>query len=418
MRNQSVVILLVVLLLPIAAILALRYFGGRPIPISYNLRSIRMRARLTVLTIAGIGLVVMVFLVLLSMLQGFMTALRSTGSRDNAIVIQRGSPAEVTSALTREQVQVLSQAPQIERDARGLPLASPERILMASVPRRSDGVSITVSFRGVTESAFNVRQHIEVVEGRLFQAGRNEIIVGRRLLSRTRGIKVGGQIRIAQRDWAVVGVFAAGGSAFESELWGDAEVLGAVFHREENFQSLTVRLRAPSELDRFADGAQRDPRLQVQIASELSYYEDLAGPTAKMLRILAVFVAFILGIGAIFGAMNTMHGLIVVRTREIGTLRALGFTRRSVTQSMLLESVAIALAGGIVGCLAVLPINGLSASTGQTASFSEIAFAFQVSPVLILIGLGLSSFLGAIGGLIPAFRAARQPLSSALRAHT
>lgn len=415
MGNESVYLLVLVLIGPLLTVALLRRFERWPVPLSYNLRSIRMRWQVTLLTIGGISVVVTVFLLLLSMLQGFQSALRSTGTDDNALILQRGSPAELTSALTREQVHLLSQSVQVALGLNGQPLASPERVLMASLPRRGDGSPISISFRGVRPTAFSVRTGVTVSQGRNFTQGQYEVIVGQRLLSRVADLALNSKVRIAQHDWHVVGIMEAAGGAFESEIWGDVELLGSVYHREENYQSLTVRLTNRGALAALREEVAHNPQTQVLVQSERQYYEDLAGPTAKSLKALAILVALVMGLGAVFAAMNTMYGLIAARVREIGTLRALGFSGRSVLYSFLLESMGIALCGGALGCLLVLPINGLSTGTGQTSSFSEVVFAFRLTPPILLTGIGLAVFLGALGGLMPARRAARMPLTAALR---
>ena len=385
------------------------------IPLYYNVRNVRGRWQVTLLAVFGIALVVAVFTVLMSMSEGFATALKSTGRTDNAIVVQRGSGSELTSGVPLADRAMLVVDERVARGADGQPLASWELVVVMSMPKRVDGQPTNVTLRAVTERAFEVRGGIDVVEGRRFTPGLDEVIVGRKLTGRIQGLELGGFVKYQQKRFQIVGLFDSSGGAFESEIWGDFDTFGAIFQRAAGSNSLVLRMKdraAIPELDRFI---RAQPQMQLQALEERKYYEEQAGPLARILRSLATFVAFVMGIGAVFGAMNTMYAIVAARTREIGTLRALGFSRRSILASFLIESVLLAFAGGLLGCLLAFPMNGFSTGTGQTQSFSEIAFAFRITPEIIGIGLAFAVVMGVVGGLLPALRGSRLPITTALR---
>jgi putative ABC transport system permease protein len=385
------------------------------LPISYNVRNVRMRWQVTLLAVVGIALVVAVFAVLMSMSEGFRAALRSTGRPDNAIVVQRGSNSEMTSGVPLADRNMIMVDERVARDASGQPIASWEQVVVIGLPRLRDGQQANVTLRAVTPRAFEVRGGIRVVEGRSFTPGLDEVIVGRKLTKRIAGLAIGQDVKYQQKLFRIVGLFESTGAAFESEVWGDYDTMSAIFQRGGGSNSLVLRMKDPAaipELDRFI---RAQPQMQLQAVSERQYYEEQAGPLARILRGLATFVAVVMGIGAVFGAINTMYAIVASRTREIGTLRALGFSRRSILAAFLIESVLLALAGGAVGCLLAFPMNGFSTGTGQTQSFSEIAFNFRITPQIVVAGLVFAVVMGVLGGLLPALRGARLPITSALR---
>jgi putative ABC transport system permease protein len=384
------------------------------LPLSYNVRSIAGRWQVTLLAVGGIALVVAVLLVLTAMANGFRVALRATGSAQNAIVTQRGSTSELTSGFTRDNASMIVVDSRVARDTDGKPLASPEIVLVASLPRTTDGAEVNVTIRGVSPMAFKVRQGVKIEQGRMFQPGLYELVVGKKASSRYAGAQIGQTIKLQRRSWTVVGVFSSEGSGFESEIWGDVEAMGPAFNRTTGYQSLTLRLKDPASVSQFDADLQRNPAMQVQMSSELAYYEKQAGQTATTLTVLAVFVGVVMGVGAVFGAMNTMYGLVASRTREIGTLRALGFSRLSVMIAFMIESAFLAFAAGLVGCVLAMPVNTMSGATGG-ANFSEIAFAFRISPLWLVIAVVAAVVMGIVGGLFPSFRAARTPITAALR---
>lgn len=385
------------------------------LPITYNLRNLRERWKTTLLAIGGIALVVTVFITLLAMAAGFRIALAATGSDDNGIVVQRGSGSELTSWMNRNIANMIAADSRVARGTDGQPLAACDVVVITSKPRRTDGEMTNITVRGVQQRAFQVRRGIKVVEGRTFQPGLNEIIIGKRASDRIRGFEIGSDVWMQKRNWKVVGLFTAEGSSFESEIWGDFDVMNTAFQRGGGCESLTVRLTDKAVLSQFDKDLRANPQMQVQMDEERKYYADQAGPIAKALMGLAGFVAVVMGIGAVFGAMNTMYGIVAARTREVGTLRALGFSRFSILSSFLFESVLLAVIGGALGCLLAIPMNGFTGATGNTASFSELAFAFRVTPATLIAGIVFAAVMGFAGGLLPALRAARLPITTALR---
>ena len=385
------------------------------LPLSYNVRNVRVRWQVTLLAVSGIALVVAAIAVLMSMSEGFQAALRSTGRTDNAMIVQRGSGSELTSGVGIEARNQIIVDQRIARGADGQPLASPEWVVVIGLPKKESKEPINVTLRAVTPRAFEVRSGIDLVEGRMFKQGLDEVIVGRKLLDRLEDIGLGKTVKYQRKHFNIVGVFASDGNAFESEIWGDFDVLGAVFQRGAGSNSVAVRMKDPRDIASLDQWIRSQPNMQLQAVEERKYYEDQAGPLATALKGLAAFVGMIMGLGAVFGAMNTMYAIVAARTREIGTLRALGFSRRSILGAFLIESVFLALIGGAVGCLLALPMNGYSTGTGQTASFSELAFAFRITPEIMLFCMAFAAVMGIVGGLLPAFRGARLPITSALR---
>jgi len=385
------------------------------LPLSYNIRNLRQRWKVTLLAIFGIGLVVAVFVTLLSMESGFRLALRDTGSPQNGIVTQRGSMSELTSWMVIGDANTIVVDPRVARDRDGKPMASCEVVVLANRPRRSDNQPANITFRGVSPMAYKVRSNVKIVEGRNFMPGLYEVIVGKKIADRVQGLNIGDVLNVQKKDWKVVGLFTADGSSFESEIWGDYDAMAPAIGRNGGCESLTLRLSSPSVLAGFDKDLRANPRVQLQMDSEPKYYENLAGPTAVALLGLAAFVAIVMGIGAVFGAMNTMYAIVAQRTREIGTLRALGFSRFSILFSFVLESMLLAVVGGALGCLAAFTMNGYTAGTGQTTSFSELAFAFRITPPLLVFGIVFAVIMGFVGGLLPALRASRLPITSALR---
>ena len=384
-----------------------------PLPFTYNVRNLLVRWRVTTLAIGAIALVVAVLVVLISMAQGFRIALRATGTTDNAVLTQRGSTGELTSGLSRDNANAVMVDARVMRDGDGRPLASPEVFVVAALPRK-DGPVANVSLRGVTPRAFEVRHAVRIIRGRTFQRGLNELIIGRRAAERYAGVEVGSVVRLQRRDWVITGVFEANGGGFESEVWGDLDTVGAAFQRLGGYQSVTLRLVDPAAVTAFNADLQKNPRMQVQLIQERKYYDDQSAQVALPLLGLAVFVAIVMGIGAIFGAMNTMYGIVAARTREIGTLRALGFSRTAILVSFVTESTLLALVGGLIGCVIAVPANGLTSAAGGP-NFAEVSFAFQITAPTIMTGLVLAMLIGFGGGLLPAWRASRVPITAALR---
>lgn len=383
------------------------------LPISYNVKSLRVRWQVTLLAVIGIALVVAVFIILAAMAAGFQFALRTTGRVDNAIVVQKGSTGEIVSALSREHANLIAVDGRVARDAQGRPLASPEVVLVASLPRITDGSNMNVTLRGASTRAFDVRGGIKIIEGRAFTPGLYELIVGTHVRDRY-GLGVGKTLKLQRQVWNIVGVFESAGSGFENEIWGDVDAIAPAFNRAGGYSVLVVRLKDPGTLDAFGASIASNPSMQLEAKQEMAFYSEQAGPTVAAITGLTIFVSVIMAVGAVVGAMNTMYAIVSARTREIGTLRALGFSRLSILVSFVLESLVLALVAGLLGVLLALPANGLTAAGGST-TFSDFAFAFRITPMAITFGLIFALIMGFVGGLLPAFRAARMPITTALR---
>jgi putative ABC transport system permease protein len=385
------------------------------LPLFYNVRNVRQRWRLALLAILGVALVVAVCTVLMSMAEGFATALRSTGLPDNAIIVQRGSGSEQTSAVPLEHRNAILADHRLVRAPDGQALASWERVMILSLPRRKDGRRANVTLRAVPPRAFEVRGGIRVTQGRRFAAGLDEIIIGRRIMERVRGLGVGGTLRYGGKQFRIVGVFESDGAAFESEVWGDFDTLSSLLRYGAGSSSLVVRMKDRSQIQALDRWIRQQPQMQLRALPERQYYESQAGPVANTLKLLAALVALITGVGAAFGAMNTMYAVVAARTREIGTLRALGFSRRAILLSFVVESTLVALVGGIVGCLLASAIQGHATSASNLQTLSEVAFAFRITPAIVASSLAFAMAMGVAGGLLPAVRAARLPIAGAVR---
>jgi len=384
------------------------------IPLVYNVRSIAQRPVSTASTALSIGLVVAVFIAMLALASGFRAALAKTGSPDNVIVLRRGANDELSSGLSRESARTIASFPFVAKGPDAQPMVSPEVYVLLN-PDRKNGPGIgNVVARGVSARAFEVRKGIRIVEGRMFRSGASEVIIGARIADRFAHMEVGDTLEFGGRRWAVVGHFAADGSGFESEVWGENEQFMPVF-RGEVFQSVIFRLAPGAVFAEAKRALEDDPRLQVTARQEVEFYTAQSGILTTTLQFMAVFITMIMSIGAIFGAVNTMYAAVAARSPEIAVLLTLGFRPRSVMATFLAEAAVIALLGGVLGCLFALPINGIATSTTNWQSFSEVAFAFRVTPGLLGIGLLFSLAMGLLGGLFPAWRAARLPVVEALR---
>jgi putative ABC transport system permease protein len=385
------------------------------IPIVYNVRSLGARWTSTVVAVLGIAGTVGVFVAMLSLARGFEATLVASGSARNALVRRAGATSEMDSSVMLEQVRVVEDAPGVERGDGG-PLVSPEVVVIASFPLKGRGVDGNAQVRGVSPKALTVRPTVKIVAGRAFQPGLSELLVGSNVAASYDGLELGKTVRFGGGTWTVVGVFDSGGSAYDSELWCDYSVLRQVYQRPLNmFQSATVRLTSPDALTSFKDALTSDPRVTVQIDREIDYYAKQSRQLTTLITVLGSIIAIVMGIGAVFGALNTMYSAVSERTREIATLRALGFGSGSVVVSFVVESLCIAFVGGLLGCVVVLPLNGLTTGTINWQTFSHLAFAFRVTPGLLAMGLAFALLMGLIGGVPPAVRAARAQIASALR---
>lgn len=383
--------------------------------VALNIRTIGQRTAASSVAVIGIAGVVIVFVAVLSIAEGFRAALRDAGSPDRALVMRAGSDTEMTSGLSSEHTNIIANAPGIRRSPSG-PLASPELFVIVNVPKRTTGTDANVPLRGVTLSAFEVKPEVRIVEGRRFEPGRNEIIVGRGALREFAGLELGTSIRWGENVWTVVGIFEADGSVAESELWCDARVLQPAYRRGSSFQSVYATLEDPAAFDRFKDALTTDPRLNVSVRRETEYYAGQSEVLHGLITTIGFLIAALMGIGAVFGAINTMYNAVATRTREIATLRALGFGRFAVMGSVLAESLLLSLVGGLLGgALAWAAFDGYQTATMNWQTFSQVAFAFAVTPSLLLQGITYAAVMGLVGGFFPALRAARLPVVTALR---
>lgn len=385
------------------------------IPLGYNVRSVLGRPWLAIATALGIGLVVAILVLALALANGFEKSLVETGSPGNVLVLRKGADSELSSGIDRDGANVIKSLGDVAVGKDGRPMASPEVVVLLNQERKNGRGTSNVTIRGVDREGLALRDGVKVMAGRDVQPGAAEVIVGRRIANRFEGFGLGDKVRLNQRDFNVVGHFTAGGSAFESEVWGDNAVLMPVL-RGDVFQSLTFRMKDPARFAAIKKELERDPRLAVQVKRESDYYTEQSSGLANTMRVMGFLVVIIMAVGAIFAAMNTMFASIGARSREIATLLTLGFRPGAVMLSFMVESILIALAGGLIGCLLALPINGTATSTTNFSTFSEVAFAFQITPVALAIGMLFSLILGVVGGFLPAWKAARQPLAAAMRA--
>jgi len=386
------------------------------IPLVYNLRSVTQRPVSTALTALGIGLVVAVFVAMLALANGFIAALTKTGSVDNVLLLRRGADSELSSGIPRDAISIISTSPYIATGTDGRPLISPETYIVINIQRMGgDAFAVAnVVARGVSDKAFEVRRNIKIIEGRRFASGQSEICVGSKLAGRFANVNVGDVLRFSNRNWNVVCRFTADGSSFESEIWGENEQFQGVF-RGNSFQDVAFRLKDPASFEDAKRAFLADQRIQVDAHRESEFYANQSQLLGNILRFLALMITSIMAVGAVFGAVNTMYAAVSSRTPEIAVLLTLGFQPRSVMASFLAESAVIAFFGGIIGCLLALPINGVVTSTTNWASFSEIAFAFRVTPQLLLAGIIFAVVMGLVGGFFPARRASKLPVIQALR---
>ena len=380
----------------------------------FNLRSLPERKGATVSAAVGIAGVAAVLVGVLAIAQGFRHAMTASGSPDIAIVLRAGADSEMTSNLTREEARLISDAPGIARDG-GSSLSSAELFVLIDLPKRSTNTSSNVPLRGVGTTAFDVRGSITMVQGRRFELGKNEVIVGAGAARAFAGLDVGKQVKIGSNTWDIVGVFTSGGGIAESEVWTDASVLQPAYHRD-TYQSIYVRLADPAQYDAFKDALTTNPQLKIKVARLSEHYAEQSTMTTKFITTVGVFIASMMALGALFGALNTMYSAVSNRTREIATLRALGFGSLPVIVSVLTESLALSVVGGLLGAgVAYLAFDGYQAATMNFQTFSQVTFAFAVTGQLVLSAVLGAAALGLVGGLLPAIRAARMPIASALR---
>ena len=381
----------------------------------FGLMSIPQRRGAVAATVIGIAGVVAVLVGVLSIGVGFRRAMAASGSADAAIVLRSGADSEMVSGFGRAETRVIADAPGVARNAQG-PLASAELFVIINLPKRSTGTDANVPLRGVEGAAVAVRDNLQIVKGRMFEWGRNEVIVGAGAAREFTGLDAPGSIKVGRDSWPVVGVFTANGGVAESEIWTDAKVLQGAYHRGDSFQSVYVRLTSTGAFQQFKDALTTNPQLSVKVLSLADHYAAQSETLSLLITKLGFLIASLMAVGAVFGALNTMYSAVATRTREIGTLRALGFGAGAVVAALMIESLLLALLGGAVGGgLAYVGFNNLHAATMNWQSFSQVAFAFAVTPQLLVQGVIWATIIGLIGGLLPAIRAARQPIAAALR---
>ncbi len=381
----------------------------------FGLLSIPQRLGSVAAAVFGVAGVVGVLVAVLSIGAGFRKAMMASGSPDAAIVLRSGADSEMVSGLTRETTRVIADAPEVARAKEG-PLASAELFVIINLHKRTTGTDANVPLRGVEQAAFRVRDKLKLEQGRMFNWGQNEVMVGLGASREFAGLDIGGKLKVGKYEWPVVGIFSAGGGSAESEIWTDATVLQSAYNRGDTFQSVYAKLNSAGAFTAFKDALTSDPRLSVKVIRQPEYYAEQSRAVTTLITTLGVLIATLMGIGAIFGALNTMYSSVSARTREIATLRALGFGSGAVVVSVMMESLALALVGGAIGAtLAFLLFNGFETATMNFQSFSQITFAFMVTPVLLILGVVSATGIGLLGGLFPAIRAARLPIAAALR---
>jgi len=383
------------------------------IPIKYNIGNLMSRKVSAVMTVLGIGIVIAVMVAMMALYNGVQQALVSSGSKENLMVLREGAQTEATSWVTRKKTRIIQSLPGIAKDAQGRPLVSPELVIIFKLPRHDNPTGSNVNVRGVTPNALALRPEIQLVDGRMFRSGVNEVIVSRRLQKRLLNTNIGDSFKFGTTTWTVVGAFDAKGTSFDSEMWADVDTLGTA-HKRSEYSSVLVKPISASAAKAIRDAIATDTRLKLQTKTEFQYYED---QTTGLLgiRILVTIVTFFMVLGATLGAMNTMFSAVASRKRELATMRALGFRRRDVLLSVVLEAIVVSGLAGIIGVVLALPVNGIATGTANFVTFSEVAFNFSISPQVALFAIALAIVAGVIGGLLPAISAARLPITRALR---
>jgi len=392
-----------------------RWFSQLAALIEFNARTLPLRIGSAGAAIFGIAGVVAVLVGVLSIGEGFRRVMVDTGSPETAIVMRSGADSEMTSVMLRPDLDAIRTAPGIAR-INGEPVVSPELFVIVDLPKRSTGTDANVPMRGVTQQAFLVRPEVKIVEGRMFGWGKNEVIVGRGAHAQFKGTEIGSRLEFGQNEWTVVGTFASNGNINESELWADNAVLAPAYRRFTSFQTAMVKLSSAGSFDAFKDALTSDPRLNVKVQRETEYYAGQSRQLRLLVTGLALVVCSLMGLGALFGALNTMYTAVSARSRDIATLEALGFSGGPVMFSVIAEALMLALIGGVIGAVgAYLAFDGYRTATLNFQTFSQVAFAFDVTPKLMISAIVYALVIGLFGGLFPAIRAARMPVALALR---
>ncbi len=389
------------------------------LPIRYNIRNVIVRWRSTLATIIGVALVVAVYILIQSLAAGLEKSGRNTGDPRNLMIVRKGSTAESSSQVNRMQLQTIQYLPQIARDADGKPLISADLVVLVSLPRREGAGEANVTMRGISPKGAELRPQVRLVEGRWFTPGKREAVVSTKMAQRFANTEVGGVFKTGGQELRVVGLFDGGDTAFDSEIWMDADEARSLFDRE-NYSSALVRMTSPEAAAEFVKRLESDKRLPLRVDPEIAYYSEQTR-TSKMFQVIGMFLAVSMSIGAFFAAMNTMYASVGARTREIGTLRVLGFRRRTILLSFIVEGAILAGIGGVIGCAVSFALQSLSVALGwqfgtmSFNTFSEVVFQFRITPQLAVQGLIFAVLVGVVGSLFPAIRASRLPVIAALK---
>jgi ABC-type lipoprotein release transport system permease subunit len=382
-----------------------------PVPLSYNLRSLWQRKFASFSTAAAIALVVGIFVVVLSLAQGLSLAFVSSGRADQAIVLRPNARFELNSSIDRDRMRILKVHPLLKRDVDG-PMASAEVVVVKLFPM-ADGADTNVTVRGLERTGITMRPQVRLLQGRWFRPGLSEVVVPRKMQGRFSGMELGRNLRMGGRDWLIVGTFDGGGASYESEVWSDANDVMQAFRRE-SYSSMLARLENPERLESFTKAVDDDKRLKLEVVGEPAYFKELT-KAGDPIKILGNLITLILTGAAIFAAMNTMYAAVAGRTKEIGTLRALGFRQREILASFQWESIFLCLTGGVAGSGLALFANGIQTGTTSFETFSDVSFAFTITPGLMAQGVAFSLVMGLLGGFLPAWRASRIPLTEAMK---
>ncbi|MBV9265535.1 MAG: ABC transporter permease [Acidobacteriaceae bacterium] len=383
------------------------------IPLSYNVRNLMVRKTTTLMTAAGIALTIAVLLATMGLVRGLRSAFEATGDPLHVLVLRKGGNAELTSLLTQEQFQIVKSFPGIAKGSDGQPMASIEVVTVINIPSEDSPEGMNVTVRGLSVQGVQMRK-LKVIEGRWFKPGLREVVVGKSIAKRYPGATLGKQLRFGKGYWTVVGIMDAGGSATDSEIFGDGNQVASDFNRADTYSSALLEATDEGTAAALRNALQSDRRLNISVMTEKEYYEEQT-VSSRPIQFLGTFVCIIMAVGSAFAAMNTMYAAVARRAQEIGTLRVLGFNRGSILFSFFLESVLLAIVGGILACIIVLPLNNVTTGLGNFITFSETSFNFRIGPELMAIGLVFALILGAAGGLLPARQAARKEILTALR---
>jgi putative ABC transport system permease protein len=384
------------------------------IPLSYNVRNLILRKGLTVMTALGIALTVTTAVFLMALLAGLDRAFVASGDPLNVLVLRKGSQAELSGGFDANLFPTLKELPGIAKDSRGDPMASGEWVVVIVLPRKDGTGEVNVSVRGMMPAGLELRSHVKLVEGRWFAQGQREVVVGQNVHRRFTGANVGDTMDFGKGQWKVVGVFDAGGTAYDSEIWSDVNQMAADFDRQGGFSSAYLRATDPIAADALKHRVSDDQRLKLEGSLETEYYATQTKSGAPI-KFIGTLVAFIMAIGSSFAAMNTMYAAVAYRGREIATLRVIGFSRPSILTSFVLESLLLSSLGAIIGILLMLPFNGMTTGVGNAVTFSEMVFSLQITPRVVAFALAFGLIMGLLGGFAPAWHAARQNILNALR---